>query len=314
MRPGNRRRLGTGVCIAAILLLVTTLALHAGGAHAGCSDEQFEQSVALYQKAVSESSVEAKIAGMEQAFEACPAHGHHAQGYYELAKLYLEQGNKEKAISWLERANRFRNVLLQRSIKDLVDINKLLSQLFKESGNRERAAYHHSRYAALLALQGETPDKDYVVDAAAYYDVIYEPGTVKKMLAVDKDIPGEHARALGSLEVYFAPGSADLSETARKQLQAVGKALEDNVFHGCAVTVEGYTDAAGGRSYNRRLGKKRAEVVAEYLQESFDLKHIRWSTTSFGEDRAIPAEAYRGKVRNTVNALNRKVIIRNEGA
>lgn len=52
------------------------------------------------------------------------------------------------------------------------------------------------------------------------------------------------------------------------------------------ITVEGFTDPAGTRAYNMRLGRKRADAVRDYLVSNggLDPAHVR--TVSYGEDRS----------------------------
>lgn len=54
-------------------------------------------------------------------------------------------------------------------------------------------------------------------------------------------------------------------------------------YPGALVTIEGFTDPAGSRAYNQRLGKKRAEAVKEYLASAggFDATQIK--AVSYGE-------------------------------
>lgn len=63
--------------------------------------------------------------------------------------------------------------------------------------------------------------------------------------------------AVGDLVVFFAQGSADLSDEARAALDKVtGK-----------VNVVATASPEGGKNYNQRLSERRAEAVAKYLRD-----------------------------------------------
>jgi outer membrane protein OmpA-like peptidoglycan-associated protein len=75
--------------------------------------------------------------------------------------------------------------------------------------------------------------------------------------------------------VFFANGSADLSESEAKRLKSF---VSDKPGAGCALNpdprrkgmflVTGYTDGSGSDDANQRLGLKRAQTVANQLIES----------------------------------------------
>ena len=52
------------------------------------------------------------------------------------------------------------------------------------------------------------------------------------------------------------------------------------------ITVEGFTDPAGSRAYNMRLGQQRAEEVRSYLVTSGGLSPDQVKAVSYGEDTA----------------------------
>jgi outer membrane protein OmpA-like peptidoglycan-associated protein len=74
----------------------------------------------------------------------------------------------------------------------------------------------------------------------------------------DYDIKGE-------VTVYFAVGSATMSDDAKQQL----KQLADSAVQqkGYMIQVAGYTDSSGNAAYNQELSDNRAEAVVHYLQQ-----------------------------------------------
>jgi len=63
--------------------------------------------------------------------------------------------------------------------------------------------------------------------------------------------------------VYFAFDNAELSEAAKAVLETASAAARK--LTGMKVTVDGYTDLAGGADYNMELSKRRAVVVSNAL-------------------------------------------------
>jgi peptidoglycan-associated lipoprotein len=84
--------------------------------------------------------------------------------------------------------------------------------------------------------------------------------------------------------VHFDFDSSDLRETDRPVLDRFASVVK-GYYPGAVITVEGFTDPAGGEAYNRQLGLRRAESVREYLTTSggFNSETIR--AVSYGEVR-----------------------------
>ena len=89
--------------------------------------------------------------------------------------------------------------------------------------------------------------------------------------------------------VNFAFDSAELSPEQKKVIDFVIDNYESDYGisrESVDVTVSGYTDAIGPELYNEGLAKRRAQSVADYLQQkSTSLEPI--DTQSFGEDKPI---------------------------
>ena len=73
-------------------------------------------------------------------------------------------------------------------------------------------------------------------------------------------------RAIG-VDVRFATGSAELTPTARAQLEGLGKALASRKgkLKAGEIVIEGHTDARGSDELNKRLSEERARSVAQHL-------------------------------------------------
>jgi peptidoglycan-associated lipoprotein len=86
---------------------------------------------------------------------------------------------------------------------------------------------------------------------------------VKDLLSVDGSVQPEQRTALTPVEVRFEHDEAGLGDQARKRLDVVVEALRDELFNGITIIIEGHTDENGTATYNRRLGKKRAQAVKD---------------------------------------------------
>jgi outer membrane protein OmpA-like peptidoglycan-associated protein len=90
------------------------------------------------------------------------------------------------------------------------------------------------------------------------------------------------ARAL-DIEVYFDPNSDQLTDLARKQLAALGEALQDDDLSTAQYLIIGHTDATGASEYNLTLSVRRAARVREYLIETYAVAPNRLLSVGLGE-------------------------------
>jgi peptidoglycan-associated lipoprotein len=85
--------------------------------------------------------------------------------------------------------------------------------------------------------------------------------------------------------VHFDFAKADVRDSDRAVLDRFASVVKE--YYGDAlVTVEGFTDPAGGTRYNQRLGLRRADAVREYLTSSGGLNAEKVRVVSYGEARA----------------------------
>jgi len=83
---------------------------------------------------------------------------------------------------------------------------------------------------------------------------------------------------------HFAFNDATLRDEDKPLLDDFAKIVSAH-YPQAMVTVEGFADAAGGRSYNLRLGHARAEAVRDYLVKSGGLTADNVRTVSYGKAR-----------------------------
>lgn len=105
------------------------------------------------------------------------------------------------------------------------------------------------------------------------------------------------------LYVQFAFNSAELLPAGRKQLDELGKALNNRSLLKWGFELAGHTDAVGGVDYNMQLSLERANAVKHYLVTRHGLNAERLVPLGFGFSRlANPAQP--------TAAVNRRVEVR----
>ncbi len=281
---------------------------------AGCPDEDYLAAEKMYQEGRKQASVKEKVEVLERAFNTCPSHGNHAEGYYELGKIYFEANEKEKAFKWLAQANKFRAALLDRSLGDLAQTNLLLGKLYKERGDAEKALIHLNIYRSLTKQESKEVSQYFIDNAESLFSVIYTPGTVKETLTVDKAVKRSHRAELNRIEVYFDFDKAELDDDAKRRLDAIGQGLQSKGFAGTSVVVEGHTDETGEDEYNCGLGKLRAEAATQYLGNRWGITHLTAVPISYGKSRpTIPRKGHAVKDRPKIDRFNRRVAVWNSG-
>ncbi len=82
--------------------------------------------------------------------------------------------------------------------------------------------------------------------------------------------------------VHFAFDDATVRAEDREVLERFASVVGE-YYQGAVITVEGFTDPAGSREYNLRLGMERAESVADFLA-SRGLSADQLRTVSYGHD------------------------------
>lgn len=106
------------------------------------------------------------------------------------------------------------------------------------------------------------------------------------------------------LNIKFDFASARLTESAKRDLDEVGKALEDGRLSTNHFVLAGHTDDVGGEEYNEKLSIERAQAARAYLLESSGVDPSRLETEGFGESKPlVPGESEEAR------ALNRRVVL-----
>ena len=89
-----------------------------------------------------------------------------------------------------------------------------------------------------------------------------------------------------ALQVEFRFGSAELTERAIAQPQALGEALVSEALREAALGIYGHTDASGPAEVNQNLSERRAQAVALFLEGRFAIAWSRFrELRGYGENR-----------------------------
>lgn len=82
--------------------------------------------------------------------------------------------------------------------------------------------------------------------------------------------------------VLFALNSEDLGSDAQSKLNGLAEVL--NKYPDTYILVEGHTDASGSDAYNKKLSKRRAESVSDFLA-THKISNSRIRTKWYGEEQ-----------------------------
>jgi outer membrane protein OmpA-like peptidoglycan-associated protein len=105
-----------------------------------------------------------------------------------------------------------------------------------------------------------------------------------------------------ALPVHFSYDDANVQATDQAALDRFAEIVTRH-YTGATVTVEGFADPAGTRTYNQRLSTRRAEAVRSYLMTRNISAQVR--SVGYGEDRLVVPDAEK----NDPGAeLNRRVV------
>ena len=111
-----------------------------------------------------------------------------------------------------------------------------------------------------------------------------------------------------SLSVLFATGSTELTPSAIKTLNELGKALTDPRLAGGKFRIEGHTDTVGTMDGNQALSEARAKAVADYLTATYRVDPGKLQAIGVGEEGLLIKTP-----NQTPEPRNRRVVVVNLG-
>ena len=115
-----------------------------------------------------------------------------------------------------------------------------------------------------------------------------------------------------NLNILFETNSTKLLSEANNQLDALGKAMTSDRLRGFRFQLIGHTDAVGPAAYNLRLSVQRADAVANYLLDHFDIEKSRIETIGKGETDLLAKQPPNSKVHRRVEIV--AISLTNDGA
>ena len=158
------------------------------------------------------------------------------------------------------------------------DLYDKMAQSFFELGQADRMAPPWRNVIYSGAVQAAS-DKLSGVGYEAEDAPSFEPVTEK-----DRNAP---ALANKPVSINFATGRFTLTENAKTiiDLQFADVARS---FASMRIRIEGNTDNVGARAMNQELSRKRAQAVANYLQETYQMDPNRFIIVGNGPDKPVP--------------------------
>ena len=97
-------------------------------------------------------------------------------------------------------------------------------------------------------------------------------------------LPPEHGASHQStaLTVFFAFDSTELTTPSRRALDTVAPTLRAHLRAGGRVLIEGHADDVGTASYNVGLSERRANSIAAYLRDAWEIPVQRLTLRGWG--------------------------------
>ena len=124
-----------------------------------------------------------------------------------------------------------------------------------------------------------------------------------------KPTQAEAAAPSVSLNVDFPTNSATLTPEAKATLDQLGRALTSKDLGSYRFRIEGHTDTVGSPPYNQALSQRRADAVAAYLEQAFNIPSSRLEAVGMGEQGLLVVTPPQ-----TAELRNRRVAVINLGA
>ncbi|KQO91901.1 hypothetical protein ASF36_18785 [Methylobacterium sp. Leaf90] len=104
------------------------------------------------------------------------------------------------------------------------------------------------------------------------------------------------------LRVNFNYNSADLTSSARSNLDEFARALKDPTLTDARFVVEGHTDGAGSDAFNLDLSMRRARSVVEFLQTQ-GVPAERLEAKGYGKQKPLVQDVLSGQNRRVETRL-----------
>jgi len=133
-----------------------------------------------------------------------------------------------------------------------------------------------------------------------------EAGDIQNSRSIIGDLipfTGDEPAAV-DLDVRFRVNSAELTDQARSQLDALGQALTSDRLAGATFQINGHTDASGAAGYNKTLSQARADAVKAYLVDTFAIAPANLTAVGMGEENLKNALTPKASENRRVEIVN----------
>jgi len=128
-----------------------------------------------------------------------------------------------------------------------------------------------------LMVKGRSEEIEYKTrDIVSYFS---------KTRALRPTLQPEQPRMYLELHVRFDFDSANLTSSAKKNIDEFGKSLLDPSLKGRRFIIAGHTDDVGPDDYNMKLSRQRAESVKNYLVSQYGINPSIILTEAYGESK-----------------------------
>ncbi len=131
----------------------------------------------------------------------------------------------------------------------------------------------------------------------------HAPEKSKSFLPATEKQKNSQAIATKPLSINFATASYQLTDSDKNLIDKKMSGLLKS-FANARVRVEGNTDDVGARNMNIELSKKRAQAVANYLMDTYDLNPNKFIIKGNGPD--VPVKGCEGSTTPACRAKNRR--------
>lgn len=119
-----------------------------------------------------------------------------------------------------------------------------------------------------------------------------------KLAEAVKDLPVQ------DMEIPFELNSAEIAASARPNIDALGKALQNAELKGVSFLLAGHTDATGSAPYNQSLSERRAQRVRQLLIDEFKLTNEQFIAIGYGPERLKNPKSPRSSENRRVQIVN----------
>ncbi len=190
-----------------------------------------------------------------------------------------------------------------QSCPESEEIRKRVAQYFemwyKKELNPEKQAQYKQLAQDYYSKAIETREGDASVEIKTQPAGLEGGGEFNEVVfrALRPTSPGKTGSGL-KLDIHFERGSWQLSDTAQKHLDILGKILSEQPS--ITISLEGHTDMKGPWDFNKDLSLKRAESAQKYILDKYNIDSGRIIVSGFGFERLADKQ-------NPYSAANRRV-------